>query len=305
MKAIIIGSSDGTPNAKELAYYQEYREFFSQSAKKSLGDITIHSTFLDDLFIEVGEGSFTVFDTRSNLDLSAFDVIFFRGKFRSSMDVVATVNEYATQHGVYTVNTYRDVRDSSKLLQAVHFETLHVPVARTLLVSSGLFAKQELLDAWRFPCIMKASHGAHGNDNYLVHSFAQVQEIAKKDSTKRFVLQRFIENDGDFRILLVGDEVLVIGRAGGEGTHLNNTSQGGAASLVEANKLPQAVLDQAHSIARFFKMTIAGVDVLQSKKTGEYFFLEVNAQPQLMTGAFVDMKLQLVAKLFNSLAHER
>jgi len=48
-------------------------------------------------------------------------------------------------------------------------------------------------------------------------------------------------------------------------------------------------------------MTISGVDVIVDKNTNKHYFLEVNSQPQLMSGAFVEEKAQLVADYFDSL----
>jgi glutathione synthase/RimK-type ligase-like ATP-grasp enzyme len=91
--------------------------------------------------------------------------------------------------------------------------------------------------------------------------------------------------------LIIGnDDPLVIKRTAAEGTHLNNTSQGGSAELMA--ELPEEVISFAKKIASELKMTIAGVDALQNKDTSEYFFLEVNSQPQLVTGAFVPEKIE-------------
>jgi glutathione synthase/RimK-type ligase-like ATP-grasp enzyme len=306
VKVIIIGNSAATPTEKERAYYQQYVDFFQQSASHSSESVDVRTALFDDLFIEVGEDSFVITDTQSDLELSKYNAIFLRGdKFRASMDIIATINAYAEAHGIFTINTYENIRDSSKLLQAVNFEQIGVPVARTLLVNSALFAKFSSGYAWSFPCIMKARHGSHGNDNYLVNSIDEVREIAERDAAKGFVLQRFVENDGDYRILMIGGETLVIGRNAQEGTHLNNTSQGGSASLVENDSLPEKVLQDARKITAFYKMTIAGVDALQSKETGEFYFLEVNAQPQLMTGAFTDKKAEMIGKLFDDLRDKR
>ncbi len=302
MKIILIGSSAQAPTHEERVYYQQYVDFFNKSAKNSTQTIEVFSALLDDLFIQVGEGTFTIFDTRNKLNLSDYSCIFFRGgSFKASMDIVVTIDEYARKNSIPTINNYANFRDSSKLLQAANFESIGVPVAQTLLVNTALFEHISTVSDWEFPCIMKARYGSHGNDNYLVKSIDEVREIAAKNSDKGFVLQRFIENEGDFRILIIGNESLIIGRSAQEGTHLNNTSQGGVATFVENTEIPGEVLSDARKVTQFYGMTIAGVDVLQSKQTGKYYFLEVNSQPQLMTGAFVDKKSQMIGKLFDTL----
>lgn len=303
MKIIIIGSTKQAAVSEVRSYYQKYVDFFKKSAKNIEG-VAVDTCLIDDLIISVGDGNFYIFDTKNQHDLTNYDAFFLRGDgFRNCMDAIGAINEYAHNNKITIINDYSDVRDSSKLLQAVHFHQIGVAVARTLLVTSAVLIGGPHLN-WSFPCIMKAAHGSHGNDNYVVHSMDEVRLFSERQPDKRFVLQRFIPNNGDYRILIIGDEVLVIGRSAVGGSHLNNTSQGGEATMVDINQIPQKVLEDSRRIMEHFKMTIAGVDVLQDKNTNEFYFLEVNAQPQLMSGVFVDQKEHLLGKLISKLSDQ-
>ena len=44
---------------------------------------------------------------------------------------------------------------------------------------------------------------------------------------------------------------------------------------------------------------IAGIDVIQDRKTKKWYVLEVNNSPQIRSGAFVDEKLKAVAAYFD------
>lgn len=302
MKVLIIGGTKGDVTQEVRAYYQKYIDFFKKSASTVSADAIIESTLLDDLIVSVGDDAFTIYDTHNKRELSEFDVLFLRGDgFRSYMDMIGAINEYAHLHGKTIINDYSNVRDSSKLLQAVHFHKIGVPVARTIFVTSGVLNNEDRL-SWSFPCIMKATHGSHGNDNYVVNSMDEVRAVLERQADKRFVLQRFVPNNGDYRILIIGDEVLVIGRLAAEGSHLNNTSKGGGATLIDRAELPEVVIENAKRIMQHFGMTIGGVDALADKGTNEFFFLEVNAQPQLMSGAFVEEKAALMGKLLDKLS---
>ena len=304
MKLLILGNTNGTPTERNREYYQEYVDFFVSSAKTVDESTVVHATLVDDLAISVGDGSFSIFDTLHGIDLAEYDVIFIRGdQLRKYMGTIVTVNEYATMHNIAVINDYRNARDSSKLLQAVQFERLDIPVARTLLVTGGLL--KNMPADWKFPCIMKATHGSHGDDNHLVKNLDEVKEIAAATPDKVFVLQRFVPNDGDFRILIIGDEVMIIGRKAVEGSHLNNTSKGGDAVILPTNNLPEKIIADARKIMHELHMTVAGVDVLMDKETNEYYFLEVNAQPQLMSGAAIAEKNVMMGKLLDSLSHKR
>ncbi|QQS18807.1 hypothetical protein IPL68_01950 [Candidatus Saccharibacteria bacterium] len=114
-----------------------------------------------------------------------------------------------------------------------------------------------------------------GNLNYLVNDLHELQEIFEQPSDKplNFIVQDYIPNDGDFRILAMGDMVrLVIHRQAQNGSHLNNTSQGGSAAVVPVESLPESVRDASLRMARLLKREVTGVDMIRHNETGEYYF---------------------------------
>lgn len=303
MSILIIGKAKVKPDETVRDYYQKYVDFFDKSAKTASVEASIGTSLFDDLIITVGDGEFSIYDTKNDCDINSYQAIFIRGDaLRDNMDVVAAINEYANIHNIPVINDYSNVRDSSKLLQAVNFHKLSVPVAKTLLVNDAALTKADL--NWLFPCVMKAIHGSHGNDNHMVRDMDEVRSILAKTPGKKFVLQRFVPNDCDYRILVIGNDTLVIRRSAVGDSHLNNTSQGGQAELVDNDVIPEGIMRDVKKITDYYGMTIAGIDVFSDKNTSEFFFLEVNSQPQLMTGAFLDKKEELVGKLLKELSDQ-
>lgn len=282
-------------------YYDQYAAFFRRSlTRATIENTEVAWTLLNDMYIEVGDGSYAVFDTRTQRDIGEYSGIIIRGMgFRGQFDVLKAISLYAKRRGVPIVNDYSAFRDSSKLAQAVQFFKHDLPVAKTIYVNRAVLEGRSPLSI-SFPCIMKAVHGAHGNDNYVVNDIQDIRRIAAH-SEERFVLQRFVPNDGDYRILLAGDEVKVIERRAVNGSHLNNTSQGGSARLIEPGELPGGMISDARAILKVLDMAIAGVDALVDRQTGRYYFLEVNSQPQLMTGAYIEEKEDLIGSYLASL----
>jgi len=300
MSILIIGAANPVTQT-DRDYYDKYVAYFESVVQPRNPEAKVETAMLEEILISVGDGSIEMLNTRNQRSLNEYQVIIMRGHgFPSYMDVVGTLTEYAKLHNIKLINKFEVIRNTSKLMQATQFFVHGIPVAKTFYVNHALMQYQELVK-WQFPCIMKATIGSHGNDNYVVKSFDEVAEIADQDMKKRFVLQRFVPNDGDYRVLIIGDEVLVISRSAVEGSHLNNTSQGGGATLVDACELPDGVIAQSREIMDAYGMSFAGVDVLIDKETGEYSFLEVNAQPQLMTGAFVENKKEALSVYLSTL----
>jgi glutathione synthase/RimK-type ligase-like ATP-grasp enzyme len=301
MNILLIGNKNTLDSPEE--YYGEYAEFFEKALDYSKQGGSIKFTFMDDLIISVGDDEFSIYDTRNESDLNAYDLLLIRGKgFRNKYDVVKAVSSYGNINGIPVVNNYAQYSDSSKLSQAVQFYEHGMPVASTVLVTQAfLDGKAEL--NFGFPCIMKATYGAHGLDNYLVNDLSEVREIAANTTDKYFVLQRFIPNDRDYRILVIGDETVVIERSAATGSHLNNTSQGGSSAIASLDDIPKDIVDKTKDLMQRLGMTIAGADVLADKETGEFYFLEINSQPQLMTGASVDEKAKALGRYLDSVGN--
>jgi glutathione synthase/RimK-type ligase-like ATP-grasp enzyme len=106
------------------------------------------------------------------------------------------------------------------------------------------------------------------------------------------VVQEYLPNTCDYRVLIMGNrEPLQIKRTAVGGSHLNNTSQGGTAEL--SDDLPTEILENAKKLAKVFQLDIGGIDVLQNQANGQYYFLEVNNQPQLVSGALPNQKMEV------------
>lgn len=302
MRILILGTDSSSQNTD--AYYSEYVRFFQDALSRRTLRADVSFALFQDLIISVGEEGFTIQNAQTNDELSTYDLIVLRGTgFRGMFDVLVAISTYARMHNLKIINDYSDFRDSSKLLQAVRFYEEGIPVAQTVYVTDAVLKAPDLPIS--LPCILKATFGAHGNDNHVVRTLDEIKEIVSAKPSVAYVLQRFVPNDRDFRLLLVGDDLLVIERRAAAGTHLNNTSQGGSAQLVPAETLPAQAVADARKIVQRLNMTIAGVDILYDQPTGAYYFLEVNSQPQLMSGAFVEEKTALVGKYLSKIADDK
>lgn len=299
MQVLILGSQETL--ADDPAYYDKYVEF-TRAALCGNDGSTVEQAMFEDLHITLGEGVFTVHCLGTGRDLADYDVILVRGRaFRRYMDMLKALSIYAKEHGVRLVNNYATYRSGSKLDQMAVFYAEHAPIPRTVVVTQRLLDTDQELPGLTFPCIMKSTFGAHGKDNHVVRNWNEVRAVQAANLELRFLLQRFIPNDGDFRLLIVGGEMAAIRRRAQSGSHLNNTSQGGTAELVSLEELPDRIKADAKRLMQRLDLTTAGADVLQDSTTGDYFFLEINSQPQLVTGAFLDTKLAMFSRYLQGL----
>lgn len=250
--------------------------------------------------------SFTKKGTRVTLlstgeDIASFDIVHF--KVSRQRDVTAGMARYLKKRGVKIVDeSSLHFAGSSKLYQYVILADNAVSVPDSLYITPSRLAVSydSFIETVGTPFVLKGIHASKGEHNYLIkdqQQFDKVCELINTDDV--FVIgQRFIPNVGDYRVLVFGRRIaLTIFRtAGSKDTHLNNTSQGGTATLVDVSDLPSAVQMTCIIAAKVLDLGVAGIDMVQSSKTGEWFCFEVNDGPQIATGAFTDEKELAFAK---------
>jgi glutathione synthase/RimK-type ligase-like ATP-grasp enzyme len=172
-----------------------------------------------------------------------------------------------------------------------------VPFPKTLAGPADKLIAHYAEYGFAFPLILKSASGTRGQDNFLVKDENEMREILQKNGRLTFVLQTFLPNNGDYRVVVMGDAVvLAIKRTSGSDSHLNNTSQGSLAEAVPVDSLPQGVREASVRAASFFGRQIAGVDMVQSTADSRWYCFEVNRAPQIEHASFEHEKAAELAK---------
>jgi len=292
MKVLIIG---GTA-AQDSASAKLTKELFSEVSSGS----EVYYSFFDKLYIDISSNGLIVIDTNNNLTIDDYSMVIFRGKVRSYADMAYVLSIICGQKGIIVKNSYARYVSFSKLAQSLSFYTLGLPFAQTLYCQDKQFFKDKTTNELGYPVIVKDNFGSHGNHNHLIVDNESLDRLIDQNKSVDFIAQAYVPNEGDYRILVAGSNALYIYREAVAGSHLNNTSQGAQASLHNANQLPGIIREGAFLVAKQYDCDIAGVDVLKSND-GQYYFLEINTQPQLATGAFLPEKKALLQEFMSSL----
>jgi len=152
------------------------------------------------------------------------------------------------------------------------------------------------------PYIVKTASGEKGNDNYLCHSYEDIQKIESFED-KQWLIQPYIKNNGDYRIWVYGYEVYggIYRQASGD-SHLNNTSKGGTSTFNATEDLDEDIIRIARRAAKAVENSVAGVDILPANDGG-YYVLEVNQGSQIVTGHERDKKMAAFGQYIESRLH--
>ncbi len=166
--------------------------------------------------------------------------------------------------------------------------------------------KKSLASILNFPVILKGSGGDRGTRVFKSETLDDLEKLVRglrkteTEEGKRYMVQEYIENKGDYRILVLGEKVLGVMKRTSQsvGEFRNNFSVGGK---VEISDLPEAIKVVAVKAAKVCGLSIAGVDIIYKSKE-EYYVLEVNKGPQFwgfMEATKIDVPREIVNYLIS------
>lgn len=234
----------------------------------------------------------------------AADLVYLRGL--ANADTRQFIAQYLYDNGVKLINSENLYNmPTSKLNQYHAFARGGVPYPKTACSYPYLLSQAKSLGKLEFPLIVKSVTGKKGEDNHLVKNHQALDQLSKQlDPLQMFAMQPFIENDGDYRIVVYKGKIVICYkrvRADTANQHVNNVGQGGRREIV--NNLSRHNKKIAIRAAKVLKRELTGVDLLIGPD-GKPYILESNFKFGMNdTGDEVfDVAVERLAKIFHKLA---
>jgi len=161
--------------------------------------------------------------------------------------------------------------DFDKLWQNYLFYQAKIP-----FVPTEWFGYSPLLKKKEFPFILKRLVGSLGRDLRLIRGKSELDDFLKFNHPYEFLTQLFLPTGEDYRLIMLGGEVLgIMKRKAKKGQIVTNVAAGGKAEKVSFN--PELV-ELAKRVCSLLKCEFAGVDIMYDQKSNPYV-LEVNRYP--------------------------
>lgn len=291
-KRVLLIARARTDVAKEKA------ESFAERVRKNIDeDVKIETAEISELFFELSREKVAIYHPEKNFDLRDFDLVVIRHIGKMSVEAHA-ITQYCENFGVKYTDEYlnRLLLDNK---MSTEFLLWFAGIKNWPHTFYGNLSEMKRRFAeFGGRAVLKDNEGSKGRLNFLVNSETDIQRIYDENPEKRFVLQEFIPNDGDLRVLIFsGRPALVIKRKSDGDSHLNNTSQGGRAMIIPFEKIDSEIFDISKKAAEVSKLQVAGVDVMIDSRSGEIYLLEVNNAPQVSSGSFVEEKAKKYADM--------
>lgn len=160
--------------------------------------------------------------------------------------------------------------------------------------------KIKIIERFGFPIIAKNIQKNRGEGICLFKKEADFTNLIKvAEVGEIYLFQKFYPNNGDFRIVVLGNEVVAWERRiAASGDFRNNASRGGREEFYPVADIPQEIASLSIQAAQALGLQVAGVDVLTDKETGKNWMMEVNRAPGFTTDLNISPELPAVASFF-------
>ena len=261
-------------------------------------DVDIKTVALEDLVFTIdAHQEALVTNLNGNAIFDDASLVYFKS-WEGSIETASTVATYLASRGIPFIDEVVADMGVSKLSQLFKLWSQNVNV--TPLIYSTQPIPQKTLSKLngKHGYIVKPIHGQKGKGVQLV---ATIKGIAPNS-----LVQPYIENEGDYRVLVYGFKVRgALYRKAADGMVVNNTSAGASSNYLSASEVPKDVAELAVKAAKATNHSIAGVDVIVNKNTGEAYVLEVNQGSQIVTGQWTDKKMAAFSKAIENIIQKR
>lgn len=225
------------------------------------------------------------------INRKSYDFIHFSIGSAKTNAFYSALNEIFNKIGINNRSDIVKRTDSTnKLMQNVLFHVNGIQIPKTFYFEKVNFKKIKpiIQSNFSFPFVVKALNQQEGNSNFLVYSMKDLQEKLNKIEEPGVLVQEFIENSSDFRLMVFNDRVGVIkervrnvDNLEKEFKHLNNSSKGAETINIPVESADPELLKLAYDSLKVLNRSFGGVDIVKNSRNNQYYILEINSSPAI------------------------
>jgi RimK family alpha-L-glutamate ligase len=240
--------------------------------------------------------------------LKDFDYVIL-GMMSNKMEIVNPIIDCLNKMGIphFDYGTPTDI--GNKTQDMYNITRAGLPYVPTIITSNKKTATYFVDSNWEYPVVSKKPSSSQGdgvekcdNVSELENTFAKATDDPSYEDFR--IVQRFIPNDGDFRVLIFDGKIIAIAKRVSKDPKKefrNNISKGGKGFSAE---IPHEAVQLALDSAKAVKKQMAGVDLIQDKRDGKWYVMEINSAPQyhyFQEISGIDFPQMLIDKIYSEL----
>ncbi len=192
------------------------------------------------------------------------------------------LTEYFKLKNIPYIDGYHSsTRERNKLIQMFLLAANKVSIPRTYY--TPLYDSKKIKNAIKFlnlPVVIKLTNKERGEGVFLARSAKMLSKIIKNNPGEEIILQEFIANDFDYRILVLGDKT-ALGEKRIRTSKIdfrNNVSKGALEEFIKQESLPYKIKSISEKSASIMNIQVCGVDVIRGRDN-KLYIIEVNFSP--------------------------
>lgn len=281
-------------------------DYFTKLAERTAKDVNYSVASYSTLWYDInGMQTQVTHENDQQKDIADYGLVYFKSH-KAHMELAAAAAEYLKfKNRRFVDSEVGSYTSMSKLSEYTRLACHDLPVPRTLCARPELLNEQYEAITRQLGCpfVLKEIASDRGRNNYLISNQADFSKVlAAVSPAQVYMAQKYIENDGFLRIYVLGkDAVMAVKRDTHEHKdplkrHLNKPAGSTNAHLIEVSDIESTVLRLAVMAADCMDRQVAGVDLIQDKRTKQWHILEVNNAPQFYSGGFMETKMDALAQ---------
>ena len=261
-------------------YWTDERIEAVRSGMDKISEHEVLSTRYLHMTFTISDEGFIVYDHKHGMDLKDYEAVFLRDLRDFEFERHATAMYLNSCSVPFFNSDALSFEHISKLTQNIAFAEAGLNIPSTIYSPNNDLLADEIMRSGvlSFPLVVKAISGKNGDDNFLIGSEEELRKKLGEHRDTKFIAQEFIQNDYDYRIIVLGDQIGSVAkrtRDPEKGDHRNNVELGGAKDYIALEDMDQDILDMAVAAAKAVGRESTGVDVLVSTD-GKRYVLEAN-----------------------------
>lgn len=242
-----------------------------------------------------------------NSKLESFSLIYFRriGVFGH---IAASVALYAQKKRIPFIDTYALYdTTTSKIRQTVNLALCGVPVPNSFYLSAYSHSWIKNVERYvKYPLILKDDKSDRGENIFLAKCHEDVENIYKKYKDAYYIIQEYIPNEFDYRILVLGKKIACAEKRirVNKTEFRNNVHLGAREEFISIKDISKIIKTTAQNAARIANIQVAGVDILVDSNNNPYV-LEVNSTPEFTLNQKISQEISVLTNYLIKCANKK
>lgn len=218
----------------------------------------------EELSLVIQDGTFRVLHQKVELMIPEFAII-------RTIDL--TLSKHLEFMGIKTFNSSEvSLICNNKALTHQYVAQMGIPMLETYVSHTCVLLESPELIALEYPFVLKTVTGRGGNEVFLIHSTADLEDICLRLANREVILQKLAGQAGkDVRVFVIGKEIIAAVLRYSEIDFRANHSLGGQSRLYELN---EAETDFVKKIISHFDFGMVGIDFVFDHN-GQFLFNEI------------------------------